>query len=110
MQQLIQELRKESSLREIPLWKRIAEDLEMPTRNRRAVNVSKINRHTKPDETVIVPGKVLGSGVLNHKLTVAAFAFSEGAKERIKSANGKCLTIQELVKTNPEGKNVRILG
>jgi large subunit ribosomal protein L18e len=105
--QLIQDLRKQSSVK---LWKRIADDLEKPTRRRRVVNISRINRHTKENETIIVPGKVLGSGEVHHSVTVAAFSFSTTAKNRIQEAKGKCLTINELLKTNPTGKNVRIIG
>ncbi|MEM4254280.1 MAG: 50S ribosomal protein L18e [Candidatus Woesearchaeota archaeon] len=107
---LIMELRKESSIQKAGIWSRIAEDLEMPTRKRRVVNLSKLNRNTKANETVVVPGKVLGSGTLEHGLVIAAFAFSNGAKERIEQAKGKCLTIQELIKQNPKGKDVRIIG
>jgi large subunit ribosomal protein L18e len=58
---------------------------------------------------VVVPGKVLGSGKLEHPLIVAAFAFSDQAQSRILSAKGKCLTIQDLLETNPKGSNVRIM-
>ena len=107
---LIHDLRRQSSEQEVGIWKRIADDLEKPTRQRRVVNVSRINRHTAPDETVIVPGKVLGAGLVNHKLTVAAFSFSTSAKERIEEARGKAITITELLKLNPKGKDVRIIG
>ena len=67
-------------------------------------------RFTKPNEIIIVPGKVLGSGSLNHSLTVAAFSFSESAREIIEQAKGKCLTIKELVQKNPKAKDVKIIG
>lgn len=107
---LIQELKKESNSQKALIWKRIATDLSKSTRQRRIVNVAKLNRHVKKDETIIVPGKVLGSGALNQSITVAAFSFSESAKKIITDAKGKCITIQELLKTNPKGKNVRIIG
>ena len=110
LKQLIQELKKVSSTDKTGLWKRIAEDLEKSTRSRRAVNLSRINRFTQPKETVIVPGKVLGSGTLDHEITIAAFAFSEGAKERIMKSKGKAITIPELMKQNPKGKDIRIIG
>lgn len=109
LQELISLLKKESALQKADLWNRIALDLELPTRKRRVVNVSRINRFTKDNETVIVPGKVLGSGNLDHKVNVAALSFSSDAKNQIEQ-KGKCLTIQELLKNNPKGKDVRILG
>ena len=110
LKKLIQELRKVSSTEKNNLWKRIADDLEKPTRTRRAINLSRINRFTQPKETVIVPGKVLGSGTLNHELTIAAFTFSEGAKQRIAESKGKAISIMELMKQNPKGKDIRIIG
>jgi len=110
LNQLIQELKKVSSTEKAGIWKRIAKDLEKPTRNRRAVNISRINRNTQPKETIIVPGKVLGSGALDHELTIAAFAFSQGAKDTITKSKGKIMTIPELMKQNPKGKDIRIIG
>ncbi len=110
LQHLILELRKQGSMQNVPLWKRIADDLEKPTRQRRAVNLSRISRFTEENETVIVPGKVLGSGMLNHKLTIAAFSFSSGALEKINKVNAKAISINELMKEPVAGKRVRILG
>ena len=107
---LVQLLRKHASEQKINLWHRIADDIEMSTRSRREVNLFRINQHTKENETIIVPGKVLGTGDLSHKVTVAAFNFSESAREKIAKANGVCLTIHEMLQKNPKGQNVRIIG
>lgn len=109
-QELIASLRKESSVSKIALWSRIADDLEKPTRQRRVVNLSRLSRSTKANEVVIVPGKVLGSGVLGHNVTIAALSFSGGARERIESVKGKALTISELLKQKPDVKQIRIIG
>lgn len=103
--QLIRDLRKLSAKRKVKLWKRIAEDLAKPTRNKREVNISRINQNTKENDTIIVPGKVLGTGDINHKVNVAAFQFSESAKTKINA-----ITIEELMKKNPEAKGVKIIG
>ena len=108
--QLIQSLRKESASSQAALWKRVADDLEKPTRQRRVVNISRLARHTKPNETIVVPGKVLGSGNLPHNIIVAALDFSTGAKEQITQAKGKAITITELLKQKPKAQDVRILG
>ena len=91
-------------------WKRIAEDLRRPTRERRTVNVYKIEKFAQEGETIVVPGKVLSVGDLTKKVNVAALTFSEEARKKIENAKGKTLSLQELLKTNPEGKQVRILG
>jgi len=108
--ELIRFLKKQSREQKAPIWKAVAEKLAVSRRRRIAVNISRINRYTEKNETVVVPGKVLGAGELNHPVTVAAFTFSETAKQKIKKAKGKCLTIPELVKKNPKGSNVKIIG
>ncbi len=110
MQQLIADLKKAGAHGSVPLWDRIAEDLSKPTRQRRVVNIYKLDNFTKEGETVIVPGKVLGSGEIRRKLKVAAFTFSQQAVEKITKAGGQTLAIHDVIKQNPKGKNVRILG
>ena len=107
---LIVELKKRSSEQKANIWKRVASDLEKPTRQRRVVNLSRISRHTKENEVIIVPGKVLGAGDLEHKLTISAFQFSDGAKEKIEKVGAKIVPLLELSKSNPSGKRIRIIG
>src|SRR3989304_9932578 len=95
---LISGLKKQSREKEVPLWRDIASRLERPTRNYSEVNLSRINRYTKEKDLILVPGKVLGAGELNHQLTVAAVSFSEGARNKIIEAGGSCLSIEELMK------------
>jgi len=109
LKSLVSDLKKLSIDKKVNIWKRVAEDLEKATRNRRIVNVYKLSKHSKEDDFVIVPGKVLGTGDLNHKLNVAAYGFSDDALKKI-NAKGKALTISELMKKNPEGKNLKIIG
>jgi len=106
---LIEELKKLSREHDAKLWKRIAKELEKPTRQRRVVNIYKIDQHTTKNETVIVPGKVLGVGDLSHSVTVAALSFSAEAEQKI-TTKGTAMTIQELMKKNPKGNNVKIIG
>ncbi len=107
---VIRFLSKKSTEVEAGIWRSIAKRLSTSRRRRVAVNLSRLNRYTKAKEMVIVPGKVLGVGHLDHPINVAAFSFSERAKAKILKARGKCLSIQELVKKNPKGTNVRIMG
>jgi large subunit ribosomal protein L18e len=110
LQHLISELKKQSSTQGVKIWNRVAEDLEKATRSRRVVNVSRLSRNTAANEVVVVPGKVLGSGALAHSVTVAAWDFSASARSTIENAKGKCITILDLVKKEPKGKNIRIIG
>mgnify|MGYP005838189623 CR=1 FL=1 len=107
--QLVKELKKNSIENNVKIWKRVATDLEKPTRRRREVNIYSIDQNAEKNETIIVPGKVLGTGELSKKVVVAAFNFSESAYNKIKE-KGEAITIQELVKRNPKGEKVRIIG
>ena len=110
LRKLIVELKKLSIEQNADIWKRIALDLDSATRNRRVVNLSKINRYVKDSETIVVPGKVLAAGPLDKKVIVAAHNFSTGAKEKIKDAGGEAVSIEDIMKKNPAGKNLRIIG
>lgn len=106
LRKLIQDLVKQSNKKNAPIWKRVAEDLSKPNRKRRSVNLMKIDKNSKDNDTVLVPGKVLGTGTLNNKVKVAAFDFSEDAKKKI----NKTMSIRELMKSNPKGSKVKIIG
>ncbi|MEA2037998.1 MAG: 50S ribosomal protein L18e [Nanoarchaeota archaeon] len=110
LRELIEELKKKSIEQKVNIWDKIASDLEKPTRRRRVVNLSKISSFTKENETIVVPGKVLGSGVLDHKLTISAYQFSDGAMEKIAKAGAKIVSLNELIQESPKGKRIRIIG
>ena len=105
---LILTLKDRANIESAPIWKDIAKRLEMPSRNYAAVNISKINRHTANDDVLLIPGKVLGAGLLDHPVTVAAVTFSESAVEKITEASGKCLSLEEIMEANPKGSGIRI--
>ncbi|MDP2749216.1 MAG: 50S ribosomal protein L18e, partial [Nanoarchaeota archaeon] len=71
LRKLIIDLKKLSIEQSADIWKRIADDLERATRNRRLVNLSRINRYAAANETLIVPGKVLASGDITFKINIA---------------------------------------
>ena len=91
-------------------WKRVIKDLTKPARQRRVINIYKIDKYAKEGETILVPGKVLSVGEIAKKVNVAALNFSEDAQKKIVQADGKVMSIRELYEQNPEGKKVRILG
>ena len=107
---LIHDLKRQAQQQDAPVWKDVARRLEGPTRQRITVNLSTLERNLGERETAIVPGKVLSAGTLTKPVTVAAYAFSEGAKAKVTKAGGTCLTIPELAKQNPKGAKVRIIG
>ena len=106
---LIKHLKKEAIEKKAKIWKAVATELERPRRIKRVVNIGEINKHCKDNETIVVPGKVLASGELEKKITIAAFSFSQEALAKI-NMKGKAISIQELMKQNPKGSRVRIIG
>ncbi len=107
---LVTALKRAAIEKERPLWKRIASDLERPTRKRRIVNLWKIEKHAREGEIIVVAGKVLGDGTLTKKITLAAAAYSAEAIRKVTASGGKALTIEELLRKEPDGKGVRIIG
>jgi len=87
----------------------LSKALRKTRKNMAEVNVERIARYTKEGETVAVPGKVLGTGTIEHKITVAAASFSKEAKDKILNVGGKCLTIDDLLKTNPKGTKIKLM-
>lgn len=106
---VIRSLRKKARESNAPIWLDVADHLSSSRSRRIAVNLSRLNRHTRAKETVVVPGKVLGAGNLDHPISVAAFSFSTQARLKISKAKGKCLSISDLLKANPKGSNVKIM-
>ena len=107
---LVRMLKKKSREEGVKIWRDLAERLSKPRRSRIEVNLSRINRYTEEGEVVVVPGKVLGAGDLEHSVTVAAFKFSRNAKEKIEKSGGRAISIEELMLEVPRGSGVRIMG
>ncbi len=107
--QLIDLLKKESREKQAGIWLDVAEYLSKTRSQRVAVNLSTLNRNTKRADTVVVPGKLLASGTINHALTVASFGASEKAKAKLAAVKAKYVSIPELMEKNPKGANVKII-
>jgi large subunit ribosomal protein L18e len=93
-----------------PIWRALQEELSGPRANRREINIGRLAEITKADEVVVVPGKVLGTGSLGHKLTVCAFSISQSAARKIIESGGKVVTFDDMIEKHPDGKGVRIIG
>ena len=106
----ISSLRNAFKTNKAPIWRALEEELAGPRANRREINVRRLAEITKADEVVVVPGKVLGTGNLGHKLTVCAFSISETAAKKIVDSGGKVMAFDDLINNYPDGKGVRIIG
>ncbi len=105
----IRRLKSTANKYKAPIWRYVAEFLERPRRLRIEVNVSKISRYTSAGDVVVVPGKVLGAGSIDHPVTVAAIAFSAEAIRKITNAGGRVLHVLQLIEENPRGSNIKII-
>ncbi len=106
----VNRLKSASKANKAGIWLAVARILSRPRSRRVEVNISKIAKYTKDGSKVIVPGKVLGSGNIDHKIELASFGISLEAAKKIKAAGGVILTIDEMIEKYPSGKGVIILG
>lgn len=108
--ELIVELRKVAATTKVDLWADVADRLARSSKLWAQVNVEKVGQVINAGEIALVPGKVLSTGAAAQGIKVAAFSFSEFARQKIEKAGGKCLSIQDALKMAPQGRGVRIVA
>ncbi|MBW3012600.1 hypothetical protein KY340_00170 [Candidatus Woesearchaeota archaeon] len=101
--ELIKEMKTLAINQKSKFWKRIATELEKPTRKRRVVNVESINKAIRKGEIAVVPGKVIGTAKTENE--IAALQFSDRVVQ-----NNKTIMLEDLMKKCPKGQKCRILG
>jgi len=104
------DLKKASSKNKAPIWAKLAEYALKPNIARRDLNLNRIAQLTKENDTVVFPGKVLGTGNIPHKITLFSFSISNSAATKIIDNGGKLISYSELIEKNPTGKGVVLLG
>ena len=84
----------------------VAEDIDVPSRRAFSVNLSKIELlASKNNKAVfVVPGKILGTGVITKKVNIYAFSYSEVAAKKLANIGVKAKNLEELIAEKP--KNV----
>jgi len=92
-----------------PIWAKAAEQLSRPRRARAVLNLNHVSRSTKSDSLVFVPGKLLGSGAINHRVVIGAFEYSLAAREKVERAGGQCMALKDFVARYPKGSNVTVM-
>ncbi len=108
LQSLIAELKAVSRDTGAGVWEDVADRLEKPRRTHAEVNLGRIERYAREEETVVIPGKVLGSGALEKNVTVAAVDFSSTARTKIEQV-GDTVSLEQAAEGNPDGSNVRVI-
>jgi len=107
---MAKDLKKASNKNDAPIWAKLAEYALKPSIARRDLNLNRIEQLTKDNDTVVFPGKVLGTGNISHKITLFSFSISESAANKIIEKGGKIINHSDLIEQNPTGKGVVLLG
>ena len=107
---MVKDLKQASKKNEAPIWSRLADLALKPSSAKRVVNLSRINKTTKDNDILFVPGKVLGTGNISHKITLSSFSMSVNAAKKIIQTGGSIITYSDMIKKYPTGKGVTIFG
>ena len=90
-------------------WKEVAKVLSGSTRLYSSVNLKDIDSKTKAGDTVVILGKVLGSGDLTKKLRIASLSISQSALAKLKKTKSESVTILDEIKANKKGEGIKII-
>jgi large subunit ribosomal protein L18e len=102
-------LERAAKKQKAPIWSEASRLLSGEERNRVEINVGRMSRIAVEGHALFVPGKVLGTGVMEKKLIVGAFSFSESARTKLESAGGSALSVEQFLKKYPKGSGVQIV-
>ena len=104
---VIEALKLLNKSKKVKLFKALMQSIRAPERQRTEINVGKISRYSKPKSVVVVPGKVLGFGQMEHAVEIVALDFSEESKRKITAAGGSVKSFKWL--TERGAKDVILL-
>jgi large subunit ribosomal protein L18e len=108
--QMAKELKQASAKNDAPIWLKLAKLALKTSSSKRVVNLTQINDVTKEGEVIVVPGKILGTGNVSHKITLSSFSISNSAAKKIIESGGNIISFKEMIEKFPTGKGVRIIG
>ena len=107
---MIKDLKQASKKNEAAIWSKLADLAIKPSSTKRIVNLTRINKITKESDVLFVPGKVLGTGNMSHKITLSSFSMSTTAANKIIQSGGNVISYSDMIKKFPTGKGVIIFG
>lgn len=79
------------------MYKRLHKLLDVPSRSMKAVSIHKLDTSTKEGDNVIVPRKILSTGMMSHKVNIAALEYSAGALRALKQSGSNVINIKEML-------------
>ncbi len=106
-QKLVEGLYKLSKDKKKEVYAVVAKSLQSPTRKIAGVNLLKLQKssHVVDGDIVVTPGKLLGVGTLDKKITIYANGFSESTKAKFKNVK----LLSDLIKDNVDYKKIKII-
>ena len=107
---MVKDLKQASKKNEAPIWSKLADLALKSSSSKRTVNLTRINKITKENDVLFVPGKILGTGNLSHKIILSSFSISTTARNKIIKSGGNVMAYSDMIKKFPTGKGVIILG
>ena len=108
--QMAKQLRGASKKNNAPIWLKLAELALKPSISRRVINLGQLDKFVNDNDVVVVPGKVLGTGNISHKITLCSFSISTTGAKKVTQSGGKLVDFTHLIKNHPTGKGVKIIG
>ena len=97
----IRACRKVANSKGIGAYAKIADELSRSASQRAEVNLDKIEKLAKTGDVVVIPGKVLATGILSKKVSIVAFSASDSALDKIKASGSTFTKLQEYVNNKP---------
>lgn len=91
-------------------WLMVAKLVSESRRKYAKVNLVEIDKQTTAGDTVVVVGKVLGSGSVSKKVRICALGFSKSALAKLKESKSEAVTILEEINKNPKAEGIKIMG
>lgn len=90
-------------------WKKISNLLLRVRRKQITMNLEEIDSKAKEGDTIVVPGKVLGTGNLSKKLKIVSFSISSSAREKMKKTKSEYAGIEDEIRKNKKAEGVKVL-
>ncbi|MEM3403895.1 MAG: 50S ribosomal protein L18e [Nitrososphaeria archaeon] len=110
LKETIDVLKKVGKEGDNPIWSAVLKKISSSRSRVPVVNVGKVSKLTKKNDVVLVPGKLLGGGLIDHSVKVGALSASRSAVEKITAAGGSVTSLIDLVEQNPEGSGIIVIG
>ncbi len=91
-------------------WLSIARKIASSRRKYSKINLADIEEKTSAGDTVVVIGKVLGSGDVSKKVRICSFGFSKSALDKLKKTKSEPVSLIEEIKKNPKAEGIKLIG